>query len=156
MNKTLLKITLISSFLFTGILFANDSIIVKNDNLYPEGISYNAKDKNFFVSSVAKGEVWSVDVNGNKHLFAKDKRIVSSIGLLVDNKNNRLLVCVGDPGAGSKSSDKTKGKLAALAIFDLDSKKEMAYYDLASLDKGHGHLANDVTVDNKGKYLCNG
>jgi len=57
---------------------------------------------------------------------------------------------VGDPGAGSKSSDKTRGRLAALAVFDLSTKKEIAYYDLGSLDKGHGHLANDVTIDNNG------
>ena len=150
MKKIFLRTSIVCILAFSSILFASKNIIVKNNNLYPEGISYNAKDKNFIVSSVGKGEIWSVAINGDKTLFAKDKRIISAIGLLVDAKNNRLLVCVGDPGVGNKSSDKTRGKLAALAVFDLSTKKEIAYYDLASLDKEHGHLANDVTIDNKG------
>lgn len=146
----ILKVFIITLFLST-LAFTNEMIVVQNDNLFPESISYDKKSKIFFVSSLNKGEIWSVAKDGTKNLFVRDKRIVSAFGILVDETNNRLLVCVSDIGVASKSSEATTAKLAALIIYDLESKKELFYHDLSSLStKLTATLVNDVTLDSTG------
>ena len=129
---------------------ASESILFNNESLYPEGVSYDAQDKLFYVSSVARGEVWRVSQNGNNELFIKNDKFASTIGLQVDRKRNRLLVCIADPGVGKNTSKETKGKFAGLAIYDLTSKKQLAYYDLLPSDTNSSHFANDVTIDKNG------
>ena len=144
------KIIILYSILFTcNILQGNDQILIEETSLYPEGISYDIKEDRFLVSSISKGEIWSIDNKGKSTLFAKTM-YPSTIGLLINPKMNQLLVCISDPGASMSSSKKTKGKLAKLAIYDLTSKVKIHEYDLASLDINKPHMANDVTYDNQG------
>lgn len=141
---------LISSLLLTAPAFSENKILINNEGLYPEGVSYATQGNRFFVSSVARGEIWEVNKKGESELFAKNDHFPSTIGLEVDEKRNRLLVCVSDPGVGKSSKDATRGKLAGLAVYDLTSKKEIAYYDLVPANDNKGHFANDVTVDDEG------
>ncbi len=131
-------------------LAAKQVITINNDSLYPEGVSYDSKNNLFYVSSVSRGEVWKISPNGKGELFAKNNKFASTVGLQVDNKRNRLLVCIADPGVGENSNEQSKGKTAGLAIYDLSSKKQLAYYNLSSLSAGGGSFANDVTIDKQG------
>ena len=156
MKKVFIIANLMAGLMLSAPIFADTTITINNKGLYPEGVSYNSQDKHFYVSSVARGEVWKVDKQGDSELFAKNRKFVSTIGLKVDEKQNRLLVCISDPGVGENTSIASKGRLAGLAVYDLTTKKEIAYYDLAhslafSNDK-KGHLANDVTIDDKGNF----
>ena len=147
---SILKVFITMVFL-TTVAFTNETIVVQNDDLFPESISYDKKSKRFFVSSLNKGEIWSVAKDGTKSLFVRDKRIISAFGVLVDDTNNRLLVCVSDIGIASKSSKATTAKLAVLIIYDIESKKELFYHDLSSLHtKPTTTLLNGVTLDNTG------
>jgi len=143
------KIIILFSTLFVcNILHANDQVIIEKSSLYPEGISYDTKENRFLVSSISRGEIWSINKKGETTLFAKT-RYPSTVGLLVNSKMNQLLVCIADPGASITSSKKTKGKLAKLIIYDLTSKAKIHEYDLAAIDTNKPHMANDVTYDNQ-------
>lgn len=150
MRKPFLMTSLAASLILSAASFADSKITINNEGLYPEGISYSAKDKHFYISSVAKGEIWRVNKQGKSELFAQNNKFASAIGLQVDTKRNRLLVCISDPGVGQNSTKEKVGKVAGLAVYDLSSKKQIAYYQLAALNDGKRHLANDVTVDDKG------
>ena len=125
-------------------------VVIHNEGLYPEGVSYDEQEDFFYISSVARGEVWRVNQKGESELFFRNDDFASTVGIQVDKKGNRLLVCVADPGVGENSKDKSRGKLAGLAIYDLKSKRQLAYYDLPPSTSQSSHFANDVTTDEKG------
>lgn len=131
-------------------LAAKQAITINNDSLYPEGVSYDSQNNLFYVSSVSRGEVWRINPDGKGELFVKNNKFASTIGLQVDNKRNRLLVCIADPGVGKNSNENSKGKTAGLAVYDLTTKKQLAYYNLSSLSTEGGFFANDVTIDKQG------
>jgi len=150
MKNILLLLSLMVWSTLSSSLFASDKIIIKNEGLYPEGISYDAHRKVFYVSSVARGEIWRVNLKGESELFIKSNEYPSTIGLQVDANRNRLIVCIADPGVGGNSKAKSIGKLAGVAIYDLISKKELAYYNLTPLNSSSRHFANDIATDEKG------
>lgn len=126
------------------------------DKLYPEGTAYSAKKDVFFVSSVHTGIVGKLDRKGNYIKFIDDKEFISTIGLLVDENRNLLYVNISDPGASTKSSPTTKGKLAKLAAYDLTTGKRKFIADLGILNQSGGNFANDLTLDENGNiYVTN-
>lgn len=147
-------------FLFTIVITlggCNDSkpsvspnvVTFNSSTLYPEGIAWDDRNERFLVTSIRKGEIGSVKDDGSYWVFAKDSRMVSSVGIQIDKKRDRVLVCNADPGAAEKSSPKTTGKLAGLAVFSLSSGALIKYIDLAKGIKG-GHFCNDLTIDKEG------
>lgn len=128
----------------------SDEIVIKEPGLYPEGLVYDSKSEVFYTTSVAEGKIIKVDKYGNSSVFVDDKDLISTIGIELDRKRNRLIVCNSDPGVGGKSSSETKGKLASVVFYDLKTGKKDRYFDLASIAPPGGHLANDLTMDDKG------
>jgi len=150
MKNVLLLLSLMVGSILSTSPFASDKIIITNESLYPEGISYDAHRKLFYVSSVARGEIWQVNQKGESELFAKNNGFPSTIGIQVDAHRNRLIVCIADPGVGGNSKAKSVGKLAGIAIYDLISKKELAYHNLVPFNSSKRHFANDIATDVKG------
>jgi len=126
-----------------------ESVLINDSGFYPEGIVYVSSQKKFYVGSVFKGKIISVDLNGNEQLFAEDTSLVSILGLAVDETNNWLIACNSDPGMGIKTDPTTMGQLAQIIVYDLSTGYKIRTTDLNGLLAG-GHLANDVTVDNGG------
>jgi len=126
-----------------------DIVKFNSASLYPEGVEWDTTNQRFLVTSIRKGEIGSVKDDGTYWVFAKDKRMVSSVGIKIDAKRDRVLVCNADPGAAEKSSPKTTGKLAGLAAFRLSTGKLIQYVDLAKGIDG-GHFCNDLTIDKDG------
>jgi sugar lactone lactonase YvrE len=133
----------------------DSSIPFKHKELYPEGIDYNHSNEAFYVSSVRKGVVSLIKKDGTSSVVINDQELVSSIGLKIDERRNRLIVCNSDPGVSAKSTDKTRGQLASVSIYDLstgEKRQTVRLTDVLSDAKkqSSGHLANDVTVDANG------
>lgn len=126
-----------------------DVVKFNSSTLYPEGVGWDATNKRFLVTSIRKGEIGSVKDDGSYWVFAKDSRMVSSVGIRIDEMRDRVLVCNADPGAAEKSSPATTGKLAGLAVFQLSTGKLIKYIDLAKGIDG-GHFCNDLTIDKDG------
>lgn len=160
MKSTKMSIKLIT-LTITLVLIANTKILaqenidisINHSGLYPEGISYDNKSASFYLSSVSKGQIIKVNKDGTHSIFINDSDLISTIGLKIDSKRNRLIVCNGDPGVGEKSSNKTKGQLAAIAIYNLKTGKREDYINLAKIAPIGGHIANDVTIDNNGNLF---
>ena len=124
-------------------------IIFHAETAYPESVTWSAKQQRFFVSSVREGTVGKVSRDGHYTPFISDDRLVSTVGLLVDDSRNTLWVTNSDPGAGQRTSAASQGKLAGLARYDATTGKLVAYHDLGKLREG-SHFANDVAVDARG------
>ena len=127
---------------------APDAVTFTQPGLYPEGVAYDLANRAFLVSSQTRGAVGAVQDNGTYRVFADDPRLVSTLGLKVDDLRRRVLVAVGDGGSNkARTSPATQGKLAAVAIFDRYNQQLTGYVDLGGLRPGAAHLANDLTVD---------
>ena len=124
-------------------------ISFSSPQLYAESGTWSAKQNVFMVGSVRHGTVGKVTPEGRYVPFIKDKRLISTLGMTVDDKRNTLWVTNADPGAGDRTNDATKGKLAAIATYNATTGAPRAYYDLSAIDPG-AHLANDVVLDAAG------
>ena len=124
-----------------------DSVIVKRENLFPEGVEYSSEVESFFVSSLTEGNVYQVNSQGKIAPFTQDERLVSSLGLQVDQQRKRLLVTNSDSGFSIRSTPETQQQLAGLGIYDLLTGESIAYADLGIIAPNRPHLANDVAVD---------
>jgi len=123
----------------------------KAPTAYPEGIAFNPKTNEFFVSSMRHGTVGAVKADGTYREFAKDPLLVSAVGMHADPERNRLLVCVSDPGVSMVTSPKTQKKIARLVAFDLTTGKRIHVVELEKLAAANEqHFCNDLTIDEKG------
>lgn len=145
------------AFLTSNIAFAGDAqplqskteISFTADKNYSESTSWSAKQNRFFVGSVTHGTIGTVSVDGQYKAFIDDDKLVSTVGILVDDTRNTLWVANSDPGVGTRTSAVTQGKLAAIAKYDATTGNRLAYYDLGSLSDGP-HFANDLALDDAG------
>ena len=127
-----------------------DSVVATSENLFPEGVEYSSKINSFFLSSQTQGNVSQVSNDGSLSRFTEDERLVSSLGLEVDEPRNRLLVANTDTGFSERSTSETQQNLAALGIYDLFTGEPIAYANLGALVPEQPHVANDVAVDPQG------
>ncbi|GAB2848297.1 SMP-30/gluconolactonase/LRE family protein [Hymenobacter ruber] len=132
-------------------------ISVRQAGIYPEGIQWDEANKRFYVSSRAKGTVGTVRDDSTYTEFGKDNqsisnnRLISTIGLNLDAGRQRLLAAVSDNGFNpSVVNAPTKGKLAALAIFNTSTGALTSFVDLGALRSSQMHFANDIAVDKDG------
>jgi sugar lactone lactonase YvrE len=126
-------------------------ISVPQAGIFPEGIQWDEAGKRFYVSSRAKGTVGTVRDDSTYAEFGRDSRLVSTIGLNLDASRSRLLAAVSDNGFNpSVVNAPTKGKLAALAIFNTSTGALSSFVDLGSLKPSQMHFANDIAVDKDG------
>lgn len=151
MTHQLLKATFLSLLISIPGVAASVETDIKfsAQELYPEGITFDANTDQFLVSSMRHGKIGRVSRDGVYHAFINDPILVSSVGMHIDSARNRLLVAVSDPGVAITTKIETQSKLAGLAIYDLKSGKRLAYHDLGGLSNGV-HFANDITVDTEG------
>ena len=154
-RTTLAATTAISILAVTPLFAAVDEmgtggpITFHAETVYPESVTWSAKQQRFFVGSVRQGTVGKVSRDGHYAPFISDDRLVSTVGLLVDDSRNTLWVTNSDPGAGQRTNAASQGRLAGLARYDATTAKLVAYHDLGKLSEGP-HFANDVAVDANG------
>ena len=75
--------------------------------------------------------------------------MVAVVGMEIDEKNNRLLVCNSDAGISLRSDPSTIGQLAEVIVYDLTTGTKLKIIDLSGLYAG-GNFLNDLTLDEKG------
>jgi sugar lactone lactonase YvrE len=155
-SRTLLACVAATAF-FTSVAFAGNAaplsgkteIQFTSDKNYAESTSWSAKQNRFFVGSVTHGTIGTVSPDGKYKPFVTDDKLVSTVGILVDDASNTLWAANSDPGAGDRTSAATQGKLAGVAKYNATTGKRLAYYDLGALSEG-SHFANDLTLDERG------
>lgn len=117
-----------------------EGVVAMYEGLFPEGVEYDPVNERFLVSSVSEGTVFAVADDGTVTPFIEDERIPSSIGLEVDEANNRLLVAATD-----------QETQAFLGIYELTTGENLAFIDLGALTPNDvENFANDIAVDAAG------
>jgi sugar lactone lactonase YvrE len=132
-----------------GLSVQTTSIRFEADNLYPEGIAYDSKRDLLYVSSITSGKIGAVDRKGNFKVAFDDPKLVSTLGLKYNSKNDKLYVLNGDFGMSSKSNKDKIGKIVQLVIINASTSKIEDVIDLSDLASGK-HLLNDLTLDKEG------
>ena len=117
----------------------------------PEGIEFNKNNNTFLLSSLNATPIIKVNLDGTFKPFTSGEAYpVSTAGLQIDYKNNRLLVA-GFNGMELYDQDpKTKG-MSALRIYNLETGVLEKDINLSSLvPDAPAYFANDVAVDDQG------
>ncbi|WP_370677706.1 hypothetical protein [Pleomorphomonas sp. PLEO] len=148
-RRTLLASIAMATLLAVASPALAQDIAFTSDKSYPESVTYSPHQGVFLLGSVTEGLVAKLDKAGAYAPFITDDRLVSTVGLLVDDASNTLWVTNSDPGAGARTAAATQGKLAAIATYDATTGAPKAYYDLGSLSPG-AHFANDIALDAAG------
>jgi len=144
-----MKIILLLTFLLTTLFTENlpDRIQVERQDFIPEGIEYDAKNGHFLLGSMVEGTVYAVADDGRLTPFIEDDDLIASIGLEIDEADNRLLVVNADASVSLESD--ARG-VAMLGIYDLTTQERLHMVDLDDLAPDAKHFANDVAVDDDG------
>ncbi|MCP5500462.1 MAG: hypothetical protein H7A25_11200 [Leptospiraceae bacterium] len=131
-------------------------ISIKQENLFPEGVSYDSSANRFFITSLHKGVITEVKPDGSTKVFVNDEKLISVIGIKTDIARDRLIVCNSDPGASVKTKQETQKKIAGLGVYQLSTGTKISYVDLAALNPKDVQFCNDMVIDDKGNiYVSN-
>lgn len=133
---------------------APDVIELERTGLIPEGIEYDMQRDRFLVGSLSEGSIFSFGTDGNLEVFIEDDRLISSIGIHIDEDTDRLLVAVSN--AAVVFGEEGAEPLAALAAYDLETGENLFFTELTDITESQSDFANDVTVDDNGNaYVTN-
>lgn len=139
--------------LFAIVLLATVACPLQQDlhfnrtNLFPEGLQWDPVQRRFLVSSLREGIIGAVNDQGVYVPLIQDKKLISAVGLRIDHKRRRLVVCVSDRIISVRSNPKTAGKLAAIAVYNLNDGSRLAYVEMG---RGGSRFANAAAVDAQG------
>jgi len=117
----------------------------------PEGIEYDKNDQSFLLSSLNAGPIIKIAHDGTYQPFTNGEPYpMSTAGLEIDDKHNRLLVAAFNGMELYDNNPATKG-VSNLRIYNLKSGKMEKDINLSSLvPDAKAYFANDVAVDNEG------
>jgi DNA-binding beta-propeller fold protein YncE len=120
---------------------------IAEKDLFPEGITYDPKTEQFFVSSISKAKIVAIDKAGKKTDFIQPKQdgMLLSLGMKVDCRNRRLWAV--------SNSDWGENIVSGIHIYDIDSKKLIqkfftarnsypAYNDLVLMKDGSAYITD--------------
>lgn len=128
-----------------------ESIEIKGIKQNPEGIEFDKNDNTFLLSSLNATPIIKVNLDGTFKAFTSGEKFpLSTAGLQIDYKRNRLLVA-GFNGTELMDKDpKTKGT-AFLRVYNLKTGAIEKDINLSSLlPDANMYFANDVAIDDKG------
>ncbi len=130
---------------------APDTIKLEDIAQNPEGIEFNKNDNTFLLSSLNAGPIIKVSFDGTFKSFTSGEKFpVSSAGLHIDYKRNRLLVA-GFDGTAAMDNDPTTKGISVLRVYNLKTGVIEQDINLSSLaPDANAYFANDTTVDNEG------
>ncbi len=127
------------------------TITINGQAQNPEGIEYDKNDNTFLLSSLNATPILKVNIDGTYKAFTSGEKFpLSTAGLQIDYKRNRLLVAGFNGTEAMDNNPKTKGA-SYLRIYNLKTgilEKDINLSHLAP--KASAYFANDIAVDNKG------
>jgi len=128
-----------------------DTIAIKNIAQNPEGIEFDKKDNTFLLSSLNALPIAKVSLDGTVKPFTSSEKFpLSTAGLQIDPKRNRLLVAGFNGTELFDDNPATKGT-AHLRIYNLETGVIEKDINLSSLaPAASAYFANDIAVDNDG------
>jgi hypothetical protein len=125
----------------TGFAVPEIAFKIEQKSLFPEGIAYDSKTKQFFLSSLAKFKIVAIDRSGKQYDFIQSRQdsMLRSVSLKVDEKRRRLWVI--------SNSDWGDSVVSAIHIYDIDKKQLI---NKMFTPKGQTLIFNDLILNNEG------
>ena len=126
-------------------------ITIEDIALNPEGIEYNKNNHTFLLSSLNAMPITQVNLDGTYKAFTSGEKFpLSTAGLQIDYKHNRLLVASFNGMEMMDNDPKTKG-VSFLRIYNLKTGVLEKEINLSSLaPNAPAYFANDIAVDDNG------
>jgi sugar lactone lactonase YvrE len=128
-----------------------NKITIKNIAQNPEGIEYDKNDNTFLLSSLNAMPILKINLDGTYKAFTSgEKFALSTAGIQIDYKRNRLLVASFNGAEAMDKDPKTKGA-SFLRIYNLKTglfQKEISLSHLAP--DASAYFANDIAIDKDG------
>jgi sugar lactone lactonase YvrE len=117
----------------------------------PEGVEFNKEDNTFLLSSLNAGPIIKVNLDGTFKPFTSGEKFpVSTAGLQIDYKHNRLLVA-GFNGTELYDQDPATKGASFLRVYNLKTGVIEQDVNLSSLaPDAMAYFANDIAVDTEG------
>lgn len=149
---------LLATSMFTTAIYAKEhtvnfpqTITINEIALNPEGIEYDKNDQTFLLSSLNAAPITKVNLDGSYKPFTSDEKFpMSTAGLQIDYKHNRLLVASFNGMELMDNNTSTKG-VSHLRVYNLKTGILEQEIGLSSLvPNAHAYFANDIAVDSEG------
>lgn len=113
----------------------------REPNLFPEGVEYDRRNDRFLVSSVTRGDIGSVNAEGDYEVFIDDPALTSTTGLEI-NRSRNLLYVANAPGS--------------VGVYDVNNGTRKRLINLAALLPSAPIFVNDIAMDPQGNaYITN-
>lgn len=125
-------------------------IVAQRAEFIPEGVEYDTTNSRFLTGSISEGSVLEIHSDGQVTVAVSDPELISSVGIEVDEPNDRLLVANSDR---SVFQNEGAGQ-AKLGVYNLTTGERIAMVDLAAsvadAPSDAAYFANDVAVADDG------
>ena len=127
------------------------AITIEGIALNPEGIEFNRNDNTFLLSSLNAAPITKVNIDGTFKPFTSGEKFpLSTAGLQIDYKNNRLLAA-GFNGTEIMDEDPATKGSASLRIYNLETGVIEKDINLSYLvPHANAYFANDIAIDKAG------
>ncbi len=124
----------------TPLVRSQTAFTIAEPDLLPEGIAYDPKRRTFYLSSIYKSKIVSIDAAGRKNDFKASGQdgLLSVLGMKVDVRRRLLWVC-----------NNTRDGVAFVHKYNLDSGKLIKKYTLDH--KPSRHQVNDIAFNRRGE-----
>lgn len=127
-----------------------DMIVAERGGFISEGVEYDKTNRRFLKGSLSEGSVFEIHDDGRVTAVVSDPDLVSSVGLEVDEPNDRLLVANSDR---SVFEGVTAGQ-AKFGVYNLSTGERIAMADLGAAIMealaDAAYFANDIAVTDDG------
>ncbi|MBC6991657.1 SMP-30/gluconolactonase/LRE family protein [Hymenobacter sp. BT491] len=120
---------------------------VPQPDLIPEGLAYDPRRGDFYLSSIYRHKVVRIDKSGQAHDFTTDAQdgLGGTLGMKVDSRRKRLWVC---SLAGPEAAPAEQGR-TALYQYKLRNGRLVRRYEPEK--SRNSHLFNDLVIGPKGE-----
>ena len=130
------------------VIKSSNGFVIHEKGLITEGLAYDPAHETFFVSSVHKRKILSVNKNGEVSQFASEQDgLFSALGMAVDAKRRHLWV-TSTAFPQMVNYKKEDDGTSAVFKFDLRTKKLLRKYVLSNATRKHA--LGDLTVHSNG------
>jgi sugar lactone lactonase YvrE len=127
-----------------------ETIVAARGGFVPEGVEYDTTNNRFLTGSLSEGSVFEIHNDGLVTTVVSDPDLVSSVGIEVDELNDRLLVANADRSVFEGAS----AGQAKLGVYNLTTGERIVMVDLAAAimdaPADAAYFANDVAVADDG------
>jgi len=127
-----------------------EMIVAERGGFIPEGVEYDTINRRFLTGSLSEGWIFEIHNDGRVTAVVSDPELVSSVGIEVDEPNDRLLVANSDRSV----FDGASAGQAKLGVYSLSTGERIAMVDLGAAiveaPTDAAFFANDIAVADDG------